>query len=748
MFEFFRNLFDSQFVPHGHCFLWRPDILWTDVISDGITAFSYYIIPLGLIYFARRRRDLAFSWMFVLFGMFILSCGTTHVMSILTLWHPFYRLEALFKALTAVSSLPTAAAFIYLIPKALELPRPDDIRKLNAELEQRVQERTAELHRANERLKAITESSPLAIWTCDADFNVTFWNPASERLYGWRKDEVMGRPVPNVPDEEREAYISRIRASLSGTEDSVSGEARRMTKSGEPVDVSYSMARLRGDGTNVSGYLAVVADICERKLFEKALRQSEQQFRTLADSIPQLAWMAGENGWTFWYNQRWYDYTGTTLDEMEGWGWQKVHHPDHVDRVVEGITKAWQSGEPWEDTFPLRGKNGEWRWFLSRALPIRNEADRVVRWFGTNTDVTEQREAVEATRASEARFRQLADAMPQFVWVTRPDGYAEYFNRRWHDYTGLTFEESCGTGWLRACHPEDTPATLALWETALSTGAPLEVEYRARRQDGEYRWLLGRALPAISTDGSIERWYATSTDIQDQKRTETELRRANADLRQFAYAASHDLQEPLRNMSIYSELLERSYRGKLNSDADTFLRYICDGARRMKLLLEDLLAYTETAGTTTDRVEDVDSAQVLRDTIQDLSSTVQESGASIESGEMPVVRYSRAHLSQVLQNLIANAIKYRRDSHPPRVRISATKSETEWRFAIEDNGIGIDPQYHGRIFGLFKRLHGGDVAGTGIGLAICQKIVEQHGGRIWLESHPGKGSTFYFTIPI
>jgi PAS domain S-box-containing protein len=180
---------------------------------------------------------------------------------------------------------------------------------------------------------------------------------------------------------------------------------------------------------------------------EKALRESEARFRELADHISQFAWTADQSGWIYWYNKRWHDYTGTTLKEMEGWGWQKVHHPDHVDRVVERIRQSFETGEAWEDTFPLRGRDGTHRWFLSRALPIRNEAGEVIRWFGTNTDITEQIEAQKALRDSERRFRELADNISQFAWTADYTGWIYWYNKRWHDYTGTTLEEMQGWGW-------------------------------------------------------------------------------------------------------------------------------------------------------------------------------------------------------------------------------------------------------------------------------------------------------------
>ena len=156
---------------------------------------------------------------------------------------------------------------------------------------------------------------------------------------------------------------------------------------------------------------------------ENALRESEARFRELADNISQFAWTADGKGWIYWYNKRWLDYTGMALEDMQGWGWQKVHHPEHVNRVVERIRQSFETGTPWEDTFPLRSKDGDYRWFLSRALPIRNEAGDVIRWFGTNTDVTQQFEAENALRESEARFRELADNISQFAWTADGKGW-------------------------------------------------------------------------------------------------------------------------------------------------------------------------------------------------------------------------------------------------------------------------------------------------------------------------------------
>jgi light-regulated signal transduction histidine kinase (bacteriophytochrome) len=236
-------------------------------------------------------------------------------------------------------------------------------------------------------------------------------------------------------------------------------------------------------------------------------------------------------------------------------------------------------------------------------------------------------------------------------------------------------------------------------------------------------------------------------DITERKRIETELRRANQDLEQFAYSASHDLQEPLRSVTIFSELLSGRYGDKLDGQALEFLGNIREGARRMEMLVRDLLTYTQAA-TIEEEPGQADANIIIQVAIANLAGTIAESGATMDFDPLPSVRVHAIQLQQVFQNLIGNAIKYHRPGVPPVVHATARRQDGTWLFSITDNGIGIEPQFQERIFGLFKRLHTGDeYSGTGIGLALCQRIMERNHGRIWVESEPGRGSTFYFTLP-
>jgi len=248
--------------------------------------------------------------------------------------------------------------------------------------------------------------------------------------------------------------------------------------------------------------------------------------------------------------------------------------------------------------------------------------------------------------------------------------------------------------------------------------------------------------------GRVQRWFGTSTDIHESKMLQLELRRANQALEQFAYSASHDLQEPLRSVRIFSDMLFKRCDAKFDGKDREFLEYVRDGAASMEMLVRDLLSYTQAS-----KIEKpdapADAGAAFEVALGNLAGSIAETKASIEAGVLPRVYVSSTQLTQLFQNLVSNALKYHRPEAPPQVRVSAMKENGNWVFSVKDNGIGIEPEFKERIFGLFKRLHTRDeYSGTGIGLALCQRIVESHGGRIWVESRPGQGSEFRFTIPV
>jgi PAS domain S-box-containing protein len=481
------------------------------------------------------------------------------------------------------------------------------------------------------------------------------------------------------------------------------------------------------------------------RVAEDALQEVEVRFRTLANNIPQLAWMADEKGSIFWYNERWFDYTGTTMEQMQASGWKEAHHPANRQRVLEKISACFQSGEIWEDTILLRGGDGSYHQFLSRVVPIRNPEGKVLRWFGTNTDISEAKE-------SEAKYRGLLEAAPDAMVVVNQGGEIVLLNAQAEKRFGYQRDELVGQkvkniipeGFAERLIADGTRGAAEALAQQIGTG----IELIARRKNGSEFPIELMLSPLESTEGILV--TAAIRDITTRKSEERhlvnkveELNRSNEELGQFAYIASHDLQEPLRMVASYTQLLSKRYKGKLDSDADEFIAFAVDGAARMQRLIQDLLAYSRV-GTKGQELRDTSSEDAFQQALINLRSAVKESGAVVTHDSLPMVLADEMQLVQLFQNLIGNAIKYQKVGIP-QVHIAATNGETRWTFSITDNGLGIDSQYFDKIFGMFQRLHKREeYAGTGIGLAICKKIVERHGGRIWVESRLGQGSTFRF----
>lgn len=243
------------------------------------------------------------------------------------------------------------------------------------------------------RFAAIVDCSSDAIISKSLDGIIQTWNPAAEALFGWTAEEIIGQSITRIIPEHLLDEEERIIDSIRRGEIVPKFSTTRLAKDGTAIPIAVTVSPVRDSKGRVVGASKIANDLREQARLQEGLRQKTEQFTALANNIPQLAWIADEKGWIYWYNQRWYDYTGTSLEDMEGWGWKSVHHPDHVDRVVERIQQAWDSGEPWEDTFPLKRHDGVYRWFLSRANPLKDEDGRVILWCGSNTDITEELEA-------------------------------------------------------------------------------------------------------------------------------------------------------------------------------------------------------------------------------------------------------------------------------------------------------------------------------------------------------------------
>lgn len=526
-------------MPHGHCYLWTKGLIELHVLSDGAIALAYFSIPLTLGWFVRRRRDIDFGWMFILFGVFILACGMTHVMEVWNIWHSAYWLSGSIKAITAIASVPTAILLTRLMPQALLVPSPkqlqvinrtleaevqtrrvaeEKLRELNTDLETRVARRTADLEAANAELRRllaeqkraeealaqlaiIVQSSGDAIISKKLDGTITSWNPGAERTFGYTTQEAIGRPMGMIFPPEKLNEELQIMDRIHNGEVIGHFETERIRKDGARLSVSVSVSPIRDAGGQIAAASTIVRDITESKRVEAQMR---------------------------------------------------------------------------------------------RML--------------------------------------------------------------------------------------------------------------------------------------------------------TELERSNQELGQFAYVASHDLKEPLRAVTSCVQLLRKGYGEKLDARGLEFVDHAVDGAKRMQQLIDGLLSYSRLEQQDSE-LQLVDLSTPVQHACENLETAIMEGNVKLQTGPLPTLKCHAAQMVQLFQNLIGNAVKFRREQ-APEIWIDAQRQNGDWLFSVRDNGIGFEPEFSERIFGLFQRLHTRrKYSGTGIGLAICKKIVERHQGRIWAASQPNQGTTFFFTLP-
>ncbi len=416
----------------------------------------------------------------------------------------------------------------------------------------------------------------------------------------------------------------------------------------------------------------------------------------------------------------------------------------------EELTKAAREGRLADVRWYLR-KNGERLFVESTMVALKDSGGTLLGFSKVMRDVTERKQAEEALRTNEERFRALVTASSDALY------------RMNHDWTEMrqlggggfiSDTDSPTKGWLQQyIHPDDQPGVLEAIRTAVRSKSLFELEHRVRRVDGTIGWTHSRAVPLLNAKGEITEWFGAATDVTEQKAGEIErerlimeLARSNEDLSQFAHIVSHDLRTPIRSIKSFGQLLARRFENKLDSTTQQYLQYIQNSTESMNLLIETLLGYA-LAGQETMSLKLVPLDTILDAVLISLRPVIEETGAKIESQPLPVVSGDRTLLEQLFHNLMANAIKYRKLEQAPCISVRAQSYPDLWMISFTDNGQGIDPRYHQQIFAPLKRLHGTEIEGTGIGLAICKRIVERHGGRIWVESRAGQGATFCFTLP-
>jgi PAS domain S-box-containing protein len=599
-------------------------------------------------------------------------------------------------------------------------------------------------------LGAIVDSCDDAIISKDLTGRIMSWNRSAERIFGYTAEEAIGQSITILIPADRLDEEPKILAQLQRGERVDHLETVRRRKDGTLLDISLTISPVRNRHGVIIGASKVARDITSRKRAEDALSAANAKFASVFNQSGIFAGIADVDGYLREANDLSLEKCGYTREEVLNrpfWETPWWRGSDAVKARIREATRKAAAGVPFREVLQYWRADGTERTVNFAIHPIRDETGKVRFLHPTGVDITEEMRAAQALRESEERFRQLADAMPQMVWSAQPDGHIDYYNARWYEFTGEPAEQFSSSSFASYLHPDDVARSLEAWYSSVRSGMPYQVEHRFRDRERRWRWFISRALPARNSWGRIVRWYGTTTEIDSQKRTEDELRRLNRDLEQFAYSASHDLQEPLRTIRIYSELFEERFGAQLEGEAVQFLNFLRSAAARMEHMVRDVLAYTQIARLE-EPADEVDSQAALEAALENLSGSIAENDAAVIAESLPPVRMHRTHLQQLFQNLVGNAIKYRHPGRAPEIRVGARRDGTTWIFTVRDNGIGIEPQYREQIFGLFTRLHSADrYPGSGIGLATCRRIVDRCHGRIWVDSEPGRGSAFHFVVP-
>ena len=498
----------------------------------------------------------------------------------------------------------------------------------------------------------------------------------------------------------------------------------------------------------------------------RALRESEQKFFKAFYTNPAAMTLNDEKGRWIDVNESFSKLTGYSKSELIGYNAAELDIIDTKKRE-HYITELQEKGSKQDTEFEMQTKSGEKRFIISNSesIELENEIMHITFIYDV-TQLKENENKIKKLNDDLNRWvnelNTLFEMLPMSVAITyKKDARKMYANPTMEKLLGISPGSNISQSAPQGDEPnyksfknghELLPEELPI-QKAIATAQPVyDSEYDIIRQDGRIINLHGHAEPLFHDDCNVRGAIGAFDDItalkqaeEKLKKTMDDLKRSNRELEQFAYVSSHDLQEPLRMISSFTQLLERRYKNKLDNDADEYIDFIVEGAQRMKYLIDDLLTFSRL-NTQSKEFENVDLETILDIVLSNLTVFIKENNALITHDPLPTVTADESQMMQVFQNLIANAIKFH-GSKPPEIHIFAQKKNREWKFAVTDNGIGIDPEYKKQIFEVFKRLHTREeYPGSGIGLSVTQKIINMHGGNIWVESELGKGSTFYFTI--
>jgi PAS domain S-box-containing protein len=723
---------------------------------------------------------------------------------------------------------------------------------------------------------AVLQQVHNSIITTDLNGTVTGWNQGAQTIFGYPASEIVGQSIAQLyfPEDRASVRESVLQPLLDRGYFDL--ELRNRRSSGEECFVRLSLSLLRDVAGEPYAMLGVATDITEQTLAARALRESEARFRSLANVIPQIAYITSPDGRTTFINDQWGRVSGAPVEASCDLNWMEWIHPDDLADLQARWRTSLASKQPFDTEYRVRDQHGEYRWYLSRAVPVTDPSGVVLNWVGTLTDIHASRLAAAAQRTLTEQLRLAIKATGAVVYDLDLATSQAQIRGDLEALLGKGQDQSTNalTPWSERMHPDDVAHFRQALDSAIAEGRETyHVEYRTRHTDG--RWIclsdhglirrdadgtairavgtlvditsshsylkelrscerylgaIGESVVALDSDlrvrycneaavktygldrkdiigkpysslGSDEwpnraaesrAWQALADqghwsgeytqkcndgrkihvaatvnllpadegggmvavfrDISERKQMEMELERRAASLERAnlewihcSHAVAHDLKAPLRNVSIFAQLLRRDNEGTLDPESLQHLDFIVSGAKRLGIMLDDLMLVATASGSES-RLEPIPLAGPIQAALHNLVSLTAETGCTVAWGDLPTVLGDASQLTQVFQNLIANSIKYRKPDTPPTIIVTAAPQGAHWLITLTDNGIGFEPHYGELIFGVFSRLNGVDYEGSGVGLAICKRIIERHGGEISATGRPNQGAQITFTL--
>ncbi|MDY6964706.1 MAG: PAS domain S-box protein [Halobacteriota archaeon] len=611
------------------------------------------------------------------------------------------------------------------------------------------------LHREWDIAKKYLDPTGAILVAIDLNQNVAFVNEKCCEVLGYKEEEVIGKNwfdtfIPKKARNGAKKYFQK----LLDYESSRDFENIISTKESQERLIVWQNSVVVSEEDIALGVIFSGEDLTEKRRMEEELKKTDEIYSKVVERANDAIFIVQDGVFKF-ANQKMADFSKYMVEELVGMDFQKLITPESVDMVAERVKKRF-AGEHVTNFYEIELLDKE-----GHELPIEVNAG-LIEYEGRPADlvflrdISERKKIKYSLREYEQKYSTVVEKGNDGIIIIKSLKVL-FYNKRLSDMIGLTYEEAESifkrpTGIYKIINKKHLGKALDRYRRRMAgEEVPQNLELEVIHKDGH-------TIPVELSSTKIEYENGPADlifirDITERKKIEVEkeelledLERSNKELEQFAYVASHDLQEPLRMVSSYMQLLSRRYKGKLDSDADEFIHFAVDGATRMQRMINDLLTYSRV-GTRGRPFEETDCEAVIGSALINLEVRVEESGAVVTHDPLPTIMADDVQFVQLLQNLISNAVKYN-DKETPTVHLRAEERDGEWLFSVKDNGIGIDPEYKDQVFQIFRRLQTKEeYEGSGIGLSVCRKIVERHGGRIWLESKSGEGTTFYFTIP-